>query len=158
MVKKLRQIQWRRLSAVDIAWLHFKVALAVLLFIPLLASPTMQNSTTGVFLTAWVVVSVIGTLLSTIGLLLGAQRDGVRRAGIRLEMAGLCLLIVGPAAFMMILLGLMVDGGTNRWTGIMFCYVICAALVSRMVTVWYAAGQSRVIYRYVQEERKPLHE
>ena len=58
-----RRVKFRRLSSVDLAWLHFKVALAVLLLVPMLTSPSMQEpNTTFVFLVAWFWVCVAGTL------------------------------------------------------------------------------------------------
>lgn len=139
------RVKLRRLTRTDVAYLHFKAALGIMLFIPILQNPSLQQQTSGLFLLAWVIVTGVGLVVSLLGLVLGAQEDDVRRAGILIEMLGLTLLMAGPLVFLAVQVGIGLTGG--RWSGlaIMFPYVVCAALLCRMVMVWDASKP--VVYR-----------
>lgn len=140
------KVKLRRLTRVDIAYLHFKLALGIMLYIPLLQSPSLQAQTNGLFLTIWVAVTAVGLLVSLAGLVLGAQEGEPRRVGVAIELAGLTLLMAGPSVFMAVQIALLfVPGARVSGLAIMFPYVICAALVCRMVMVKEAAKP--VVYR-----------
>jgi hypothetical protein len=139
------RVKLRRLTRTDLAYLHFKAALGIMLFVPILQNPSLQQQTTGLFLLACVIVTGVGLAVSLMGLVLGAQEDDVRRAGIWIEMIGLTLLMAGPLVFLAVQVGIGMAGG--RWSGlaIMFPYVVIAALVCRIVMVWDSAKP--VVYR-----------
>lgn len=129
------KVKLRRLTLIDAAYLHFKLALGIMLFLPLLQNPTLQQQTTGLFLLAWVIVTGVGLVVSVFGLVLGAQDDDVRRAGVLIELVGLTLLMAGPLVFLAVQLGLWITTGQTRALAVMFPYVICAALLCRMIMV-----------------------
>lgn len=139
------RVTLRRLTKTDIAYLHFKLALGIMLYIPLLQSPSLQAQTSGIFLTIWAAVTGCGLLVSLCGLVLGAQDGESRKVGIGIELAGLTLLMGGPAAFMAVQVGLLFTGGRTSGLAVMFPYVICAALVCRIVMV--ADAKKPVVYR-----------
>lgn len=139
------KVKLRKLTRLDLAYLHFKIALGVMLYLPILQSPSLQNQTNGIFLMVWVVVTGAGLLVSLTGLLLGAQDGQPRRLGIALELAGLTLLMAGPGVFMAVQIGIMATGGRTSGLAIMFPYVILAALACRMVMV--NDGRKPVVYR-----------
>jgi hypothetical protein len=139
------KVKLRRLTKTDVAYLHFKLALGVMLYLPLLQSPSLQAQTSGVFLSIWAAVTGAGLLVSLCGLVLGAQEGEPRRAGIAIELAGLTLLMAGPSVFMAVQIGLLLTGGRSSGLAVMFPYVICAALVCRMVMVKDSAKP--VVYR-----------
>jgi hypothetical protein len=139
-----RRVSLRRLTATDLAFLHFKAALGFMLFVPIFQSSSLKNQTTALFLWIWLAVTIIGLLVSVVGLVMGAQLDDMRRRGIRVEMTGLSLLLAGPLVFMAVQLGLFVTGGRSSGLAVMFPYVVIAALLARMVMV---ATSAKVVYR-----------
>jgi hypothetical protein len=145
-----KKIRLRRLTKVDLAWLHFKAAIAFMLFVPLWQAPSFAASVTGYMLLAWGIVSAAGVIVSVVGLVLGAQNEQWRQKGFRIEMVGLWLLLAGPLTFMAVQIGLWATGG--RWTGlgIMFPYVIAASIGARMAMV--RLSMKTVIYRFPGEE------
>lgn len=139
-----RRIDLRRLTATDVAFLHFKAALGLMLAIPIFQSPSLQQQTTMLFLWVWLAVTIFGLTLSVIGLIMGAQLEDIRRKGIRVELTGLCLLIAGPLVFLAVQLGLWISTGQSKALAVMFPYVVIAALIARIVMV---VKSSQVVYR-----------
>jgi hypothetical protein len=150
-----KKVRLDRLTKIDLAWLHFKAALAYMLFVPLLQSPTFTQSVTGLVFLVWAIVSALGVLVSVVGLVLGAQREELRHKGFRIEMIGLWLLMAGPLAFLAVQVGLFFTGG--RWSGLgmMFPYVIAASIVARMMMV-KASMRTRMFEFTVNEDADGL--
>jgi hypothetical protein len=147
-----RKFNWK-LPPAEWAWLHFKISLGFMLVIPMASSPTLQQSTTWVFLLVWVIFIAIGTAASAIGLFLGNQYDvEQKRRGYRFEMTGLILMLAGPLVFMLVQLGLWVQDGGNKALAIAFPYVVIAALVARMAMLRAKASQGTVIVRYLSRD------
>lgn len=147
------KFRWK-LPAAEWAWLHFKVALGLMLVIPMASSPTITQNTTYVFLLIWVIFIAIGTLFSAVGLFLGNQRDVDRKgAGYKFEMTGLILMMAGPLVFMLVQIGLLVESGGSRALGITFPYVIIAALVARMALLKTKSDRGTVIVRYLDDDQ-----
>ena len=147
-----RKFRWK-LPPAEWAWLHFKIALGLMLVIPMAASPTITQNTTYVFLLIWVIFIGIGTLFSAAGLFLGNQYDvDQKRRGYRFEMTGLILMLAGPLVFMLVQFGLWVESGGNKLLAITFPYVIIAALVARMAMLRQKASQGTVIVRYLSRD------
>lgn len=149
--KKFR-LRLRRLTWVDIAFLHFKAALAFMLYVPLLQSPSFLKGVTGMFFVIWLCVTVAGFLVSIFGLILGAQRESTRHTGFRWEMVGLWLILAGPAAFLGSQIGLWLTPGVKDPSGlaIMFPYLIIAAILARMAMI--KAAMKTVLYRFPGEK------
>ena len=147
-----RKFNWK-LPPAEWAWLHFKIALGLMLVIPMAASPTITQNTTYVFLLIWVIFIGIGTLFSAAGLFLGNQYDvDQKRRGYKFEMTGLILMMAGPLVFMLVQFGLWVESGGNKLLAIAFPYVIIAALVARMAMLRTKASQGTVIVRYLSRD------
>lgn len=139
------------LTRTDWAFIHFKASLSILLMTPLVQLDSLKASTTIWFLCAWASVTLIGFWVSVVGLVMSAQRYETRHKGFRVEMTGLVLLLVGPAVFAAVQLGVWIDTGQNKSVSIAFCYVIITAVIARMVMVKGAAKSRTVIYRYTEE-------
>lgn len=141
-----------QLTRVDLAFIHFKFALAVLLMTPLMQLNSVKSSTTVWFLCIWASLTLLGFVVSVIGLVMSAQHDiKTRHNGFRTEMSGLVLLLVGPAVFAAIQAGVWYETGDSKAVAIAFCYVIIAAVYARMVMVKSAAKSRTVIYRYTED-------
>lgn len=143
------------LTRVDWAYIHFKAALGLLWIIPLTQIAYLQTSTSPWFIVAWGAITTIGFFVSVTGLIMSAQKYKTRRAGFRVEMAGLWLMMAAPAVYGMIQIGLAFTTGRDRWIAIAFAYIICSAIVPRMVMVKAAAKSRTVIYRYTESRGEP---
>ena len=144
-----------RLTRLDWAYVHFKAALGLLWFIPLTQVEYLQRQTAVWFIVAWGAVTCAGFMISLVGLIMSAQSFETRRNGFRVEMTGLCLIMAAPAVYGMIQVGLMWSTGENRWLALAFAYIICSALVPRIVMIKQAAKSRTVIYRYLEKTETP---
>ncbi|MFP3579988.1 hypothetical protein SB659_10445 [Arthrobacter sp. SIMBA_036] len=140
----------RGLTRTDWAFIHFKAALALLWILPLLKSPSVQNATPVWFILAWGILTTLGFIISVIGLVMSAQGFQTRRNGFRVEMTGIVLLMSAPAIYGLLQVGLALTTGADRSVAIAFAYIICAALLIRMVMIKTAAKSRTVIYRYTE--------
>lgn len=138
----------RGLTRTDWAYVHFKAALGLLWIIPLTKSVYLQSSTPWWFILIWGGLTTLGFFISVTGLVMSAQKFETRRCGFRWEMTGLVLLMSAPAIYGLIQIGLAFANGSDRWIAIAFAYIICAAIIPRMVMVKAAAKSRTVIYRY----------
>ena len=139
-----------RLTRTDWAFIHFKAALGILLMTPLVQLDSLKSSTPLWFLCLWASITIVGFWVSVAGLVMSAQRYETRHTGFRVEMTGLVLLLVGPAVFAAIQIGVWVVTGQSKAVSIAFCYVIITAIVARMVMVKGAAKSRTIIYRYTE--------
>jgi hypothetical protein len=134
------------LSPVDRAFIAFKASLGILLMVPLVQLPSVQDNTTTLFLAVWCAITFIGFWISLAGLLISANKQYEdRHRGFRIEMIGLWLLFAGPAVFAAIMLGVWVIGGEQRATALAFAVVICLAIRARMAMVSEAHKKRTVI-------------
>lgn len=145
----------RRLTRVDLAFLHFKVALGIMLMLPLSQLGSVQYATSAPFIVAWLVVTWVGFSVSVVGLVLSAQRHETRRTGFRVEMTGLGLMLAGPLGFIGVMAGIWIDTGQDKGTAIALCYVIASAILARMVMIKTAAKSRTVIFRYLEKKELP---
>jgi uncharacterized membrane protein len=136
------------LTRIDWAWLHFKAALGLLWIIPLTQIAYLQSATAPWFILAWGLVTTSGFVISVTGLVMSAQKNKTRRNGFRVEMTGLVLMMAAPAVYGLIQIGLLVTQRSDRWIALAFAYIICSALIPRMVMIKGAARSRTVIYRY----------
>jgi uncharacterized membrane protein len=139
-----------RLTRLDWAYIHFKAALGLLWFIPLTQLDYLQRATAVWFIVAWALVTCAGFVISVTGLIMSAQQFETRRNGFRVEMTGLLLIMAAPAVYGLLQVGLMWSTGENRWLAIAFAYILCAALVPRIIMIKEAAKSRTVIYRYLE--------
>jgi len=140
----------KRLTRLDWAYVHFKAALGLLWFIPLTQVDYLQRQTAVWFIAIWGLITVTGFIVSLCGLVMSAQQDHTRRNGFRVELVGLWLIMAAPGVYGLIQVGLIVNG-ENRWLALAFAYIICSALVPRIIMIKQAAKSRRVIHKYLQE-------
>ena len=145
----IRQI-FSGLTRTDWAYVHFKAALGLLWIIPLTKIAYLQASTSPWFILLWGFLTTLGFVVSVVGLIMSAQRNETRRNGFRVEMTGLILLMAAPAVYGLIQIGLAITTKQDRWIAIAFAYIICSAIVPRMVMIKAAAKSRTVIYRYTE--------
>lgn len=139
-----------RLTRTDLAFIHFKAALSLLLMIPLVQATTVQNTTNLMFVAAWFGMTLLGFCVSVVGIVLSAQDGTIRRTGFRVEMAGLWLLLSGPLVFGLIQVGRWWTTGQPVTVTVALCYVIASAILARMVMIKSAAKSRTVIFRYTE--------
>jgi uncharacterized membrane protein len=145
----------KHLTRLDWAYVHFKAALGLLWFIPLTQVDYLQRSTTLWFIIIWAAITCSGFVISLVGLVMSAQSFQTRRNGFVVEMTGLWLIMAAPAVYGMIQVGLMWTTGENRWLAIAFAYILCAALLPRMIMIKQAAKSRTVIYRFLEKTDGP---
>lgn len=143
-----------RLTRTDWAFVHFKFALGILLMTPLVQLDSLKSSTSVWFLCAWASLTIIGFWVSVAGLVMSAQKYDTRHKGFVVEMTGLILLMIGPAVFAAVQVGVWIVTGQSKAVSVAFCYVIISAIVARMVMVKGAAKSRTVIYRYTESLEK----
>lgn len=137
------------LSRTDWAYVHFKAALGLLWIIPLTQVEYLQRATAVWFIFVWAFVTTLGFVVSLVGLVMAAQKFETRRNGFRVELTGVILLMAAPGVYGLIQIGLIVaTGAHDRWIAFAFAYIICAALIPRIVMIKEAAKSRTVIYRY----------
>lgn len=130
----------KRLTPVHWAYIHFKLAVgiawpvALFLFTPAVVNDALQRS----IITAMSGVTVVGGLMSIVGLVMTAQRGNVRTIGISIELAGIALLSSGPLAYFLTQATLAVND-QDRVALSVFCYAMLAALICRVVMLlpWF---------------------
>ena len=140
------------LTRIDWAYIHFKAALGLLWFIPLTQVSYLRETTALWFIAIWALVTVTGFIVSVVGLVMAAQKNQTRRDGFRVEMVGICLIMSAPAVYGLIQIGLMITTGANRWLAVAFAYILCSALVPRIIMIRQAARSRTVIYRYTEKK------
>jgi uncharacterized membrane protein len=139
----------KHLTRLDWAYVHFKAALGLLWFIPLTQVEYLQRQTAVWFIIAWGAVTCAGFIVSLTGLVMSAQTFQTRRNGFIVEMTGLCLIMAAPFVYGLIQVGLIFTTGENRLLALAFAYIICSALVPRMVMIKQAAKSRTVIHRFL---------
>ncbi|UUG69982.1 membrane protein [Arthrobacter phage Bauer] len=149
MIERIRRTL-SGLTCTDWAYIHFKAALGLLWIIPLTQIAYLKTSTSPWFIVAWGALTSIGFIVSVTGLIMSAQKYETRRRGFRVEMTGLWLMMLAPAVYGMIQIGLLITTGHDRWIAIAFAYIICSAIVPRMVMIKAAAKSRTVIYKYTE--------
>lgn len=130
----------KRLTPVHWAYIHFKLAIglawptALFLFTPAVVNDALQRS----IISAMAGVTIVGGLMSIVGLVMTAQRGNVRTIGISIELAGIALLSSGPLAYFLTQSTLAFDD-QDRVALAVFCYAMLAALICRVVMLlpWF---------------------
>lgn len=119
-----------------VAWVHFKLSLAVWALVFILVPPTTTiNVVNNV---AWLVVCLIGALTSTAGLILGFWSKW-RSASIFVELTGMALMIVGPFVYFTTQVSLINSGDAEvfqqRFALAFFAWAMIAAILARLSEV-----------------------
>ncbi|MEG2887206.1 MAG: hypothetical protein RR853_08785 [Aurantimicrobium sp.] len=120
-----------------VAWLHFKLSLAAWAMAFMVVPPmATQNAINNI---AWLIICLVGSLISSTGLILGfwSQR---RRISVVIELAGLCLMLVGPFVYWTTQLSIIFEGTPEDFQGRFalgfYCYAMIAAVLARVATVF----------------------
>ena len=139
----------RNLTRLDWAYVHFKAALGLLWFIPLTQVDYLQRAAGVWFILVWALITCTGFIVSLCGLVMSAQTDNASRNGFRVELTGLYLIMAAPGVYGLFQIGLIVTTGENRWLAVAFAYIICSALMPRIIMIKMSAKSRNVIYRYL---------
>jgi hypothetical protein len=128
----------KHLTLVHWSWLHAKVALgawAVLLYI---YTPERVDLALGWALIGCVtLVTLIGAVVSVVGLIMSVQPGRITLAGLAVELSGLYFMLFGGAIpYLITQFSLAGKGpGTDRIALTAFAYAMCAFLVCRIALV-----------------------
>lgn len=129
-----------RLTPVHWAYIHFKLIIGIAWPLTLWAlTPAVVNEALQrAIVTTMASVTVIGGLLSIVGLIMTAQRGKVRTIGVSIELAGIAFLSSGPLAYFLTQAYLALEN-TERAALAVFSYAMLAALACRLVMVlpWF---------------------
>lgn len=133
-VKRLTPIHW--------AYLHFKLAIGVAWPATLWAvTPTVLHDALKMQMVGLMcLTTLLGALLSIVGLVMTAQRGRVRTIGVSVELAGIALLSSGPLAYFLSQTTLAFSGnGHERAALAVFSYAMLAAIVCRLIMLipWF---------------------
>lgn len=139
------------LTRLDWAYVHFKAALGLMWFIPLTQLDYLQRATAVWFIAGWALVTCAGFIISLVGIVMSAQTFQTRRNGFVVEMTGLWLIMAAPGVYGVIQVGLMWTTGENRLLAMAFAYILCAALLPRMIMIKQAAKSRTMIYKYLEK-------
>lgn len=130
----------QRLTPVHWAYIHFKLAIGVAwpialwVFTPAVVNDALQRT----IISAMSGVTIVGGIMSVVGLVMTAQRGKVRTIGVSIELAGIALLSSGPLAYFLTQATLALDN-TDRVALAFFSYAMLAALICRLVMLlpWF---------------------
>lgn len=126
------------------AWIHFKVALGIVLPILILigsrGGSAADDSDGDGLLTSfivlwWVVASLVGAVVSIAGIFMGAHPRTARR-GIAIELSGLYFLLSGPIVAVLVFMYLVFLLGQPQWLASMgLSYAVGAAVIARITMI-----------------------
>lgn len=130
----------RRLTPVHWAYIHFKLALgmawpvALFFYTPTVVNDALQRT----IVSTMCGVTILGGVMSIIGLVMTAQRGKVRTIGVSIELAGIALLSSGPLAYFFTQATLAMHD-LDRVALAFFSYAMLAALICRLVMLlpWF---------------------
>jgi hypothetical protein len=130
----------KRLTPVHWAYIHFKLAIgiawpiALWAFTPAVVNDALQRT----IVSSMAGTTILGGLMSVVGLVMTAQRGKVRTIGVSIELAGIALLSSGPLAYFLTQATLALEN-TERIALAFFCYAMLAALICRLVMLlpWF---------------------
>lgn len=132
-----------KLTSMDWAVIHFKVALASILIVITVLAPgaSLQRLTGSWMYWFWVVTVLAGSATSIVGLIMGSRVGRVRRTGMIVEMVGLWGCWTGPAVLSVLLFTKMALGDFSLPALVfgLMAYTISAALLVRIFQVRGAA-------------------
>lgn len=128
----------RRLSLRTVASIHLKVAIGAWAVAMLAFTPDVLDNTLGASLTLGLGVTVVGTILSVVGIVRSAHQGAHVQSGLRLELSGIFFSFAGPVVYGIVQVYLIFtsERGDQRVGLAFLAYVMCAALFSRLVVVW----------------------
>jgi hypothetical protein len=130
-----------RLTPRHWGWIIFKLLVGVAWPLALIfTTPTTVLATVGWVIFLIALTALGGGLLSVIGIVMSAQRGAAGVIGLSVELAGLCLFIVGPICYAIINLALTVTGyhnfhGYQFLPSAVFSTAMVSAIVNRILIV-----------------------
>lgn len=122
-----------------VAWLNFKLALATWSVVFILVPPTATQNALGSI--AWLIVCFLGAVISAVGLTMGFWAK-LRNISILVELAGICMMVVGPVVYFITQIVIMVGPPMNgvdpfqqRFALTIYAYAMIAAVLARLAEV-----------------------
>lgn len=129
----IKKFSLRRLSSEDWFWIHFKFAMLVWACLILRFTPEAVFSTLGAVVFAFSIVTIVGVLMSIVGLSMSAQPDRIGLLGLTIEYSGLVFTMTGPVTyfFVQFYLSAKLESGDQRYALTALGYVVFAGLLAR---------------------------
>lgn len=128
-----KAFSFKRFTSQDWSWVHFKIALLIWTILLMQFTPTAVFSALGVVIVVAMVVSMLGILISLVGLGMSAQPDKIGLLGLSIEYSGLLFTTAGPITYFIVqvYLAVTLPTGDQRIALCALGYVVCAALFAR---------------------------
>jgi hypothetical protein len=129
-----------------VAWINFKFSLmvwgiAMLFYPPLKVQEALQGNAYGWIHYAWTGMCIVGAFISIVGISMSFTHDvnKLRRRAIPIELAGLCLMIMGPVIYfttqLSLLLGGLPESFRDRLALTIFALAMVNAVIARLCQV-----------------------
>jgi hypothetical protein len=128
----------KRLTLVHWAWMHAKVALGVWAVLLYTFTPERVNLALGwVLIGSVTLVTLVGAVVSIVGLVMSVQLGRVALAGLTIELSGLYFMLLGGAFPYLVTQFSLAFGsaGSDRIALTAFAYAMCAFLLCRIALV-----------------------
>lgn len=135
-----KRISLRALRPAHWGWLHFKLVLGLLWPCVLLpAHPVGTAAVLGHLLGLSALITIIGTAVSVVGLLMTAQPDsGIRTVGLSIELIGISFVAALPLTYLIAQVALFAGGdpfGLSRVAVAILAWATVSALAARALTL-----------------------
>jgi hypothetical protein len=128
----------KRLTLVHWAWVHAKVALGAWAVLLYLFTPERVNLALGwVLIGSVTLVTLVGAVVSVIGLIMSVQPGRIALVGLTVELSGLYFMLLGGAVPYLVTQFSLISSvsGSDRIALTAFAYAMCAFLVCRIALV-----------------------
>jgi peptidoglycan biosynthesis protein MviN/MurJ (putative lipid II flippase) len=138
----------RNLTPRHWGWLHFKLAMIYWASVMMRFPPdAVADSLKEPYIFIWTAMTMFGGLVSMVGLFMSAQpaTNRFHVVGVSIELAGLCLFIIGPIVYWTTQLSIFVTNQDHlplmerlhtRYAVICLAYAMTAAIVARILVVF----------------------
>ncbi len=128
----------KRVRLQDWAWVHFKFALGIAWpLLTLAALPPSVNTIQQGVVYAWFGLTIVGAILSIVGIIMSAQPGKAGVLGIPIELAGLVFLFAGPFLLFLVYMWLYFwpNGTEIRPTVIGLTWALWAGVLARSALI-----------------------
>lgn len=128
----------------DWAFLHLNATFALLWALPFSMSKDLQALVGWHFMVIWTFVVFAGSATAIVGIVMSSHSGLCRRRGFLVEAVGQMLTAAGPLSYIGMQIGIMAQTGAPPPVSIGFAYLLCSALVCRIVMIYGAAHRGTI--------------
>lgn len=138
-----------RVGLRHLAQLGYKASIVVWMVVLVFHTPKLASAALGGTIIVLAAVTILGAIVSGIGLIMSCQEGRVARSGLGLELAGLYSMVVGPLSYLItqiVLASTQPDGWALRSAFVCALLVILLSILSRIAQVahrWRLLGLTR---------------